>query len=131
VTTALSPYLGGPMQHRVKMSNQWRRWVQEGIADALVFRGHRYTLETPEVVEDIEEATSEVRENGFPVYAWYTLWDKEATEEKCRRTVEHLRKSSLAGCTFHEAAALYYKTRPFMSDRGLYHYWELLMAMKN
>jgi hypothetical protein len=85
ITTALSKYLGGPMMHRVKVYNDWKGWAEKKIVDALVFRGHCYSIENPKVVDEIEKETANVQKKGCQIFAWYTMWDKQVTEEHTRR----------------------------------------------
>lgn len=130
VSTPLAKYLGNSqMIHKVKIYNDWKGWVEKKIVDALVFRGHCYTIENPEVVDEIEKETVNVRERGCKIFAWYTMWEKQATEEHTRRIVEKIRDSSLDGATFHEACTLYYKTHPWVPETGLG--WHNLKLLKS
>lgn len=132
VSTPLAKYLGNSqMIHKVKVYNDWKGWVEKKIVDALVFRGHCYSIENPEVVDEIEKETVNIRERGCKVMAWYTLFNPEATQETMRRIVEKIRDSSLDGATFHEAANIYYGARQVPTPISTKEYWRLLRGLNS
>ncbi len=89
---------GGAVYPALRIDIDWRSYIQEGIAEGLVFH-----IGPAADIGGLEKYKLWIGKQAR-VYPWYTVWAHFATRSQVEEVIEEVRQGILDGIVFHEAA---------------------------